>query len=241
VLARLAVASGCFLVLAFSLGDWSRADGFPPPSYSAKEIRATVVDETTGTPVSSVVVVAHWILRRPGGQGPTLHLAETTTDDTGHFLIPPWGPKLRPPSTRLGSDSPELLLFKSGYIPLSLPSKSKASLAASFPKYMNLSTRGLRDLISDLGVEAEAVHDSVWDGLTIQLEPFTGSADQWLDHLRIVLYQLDDHTDGEPVRRTQRLLDALAAEEAFFHRQAVSPGRELSVKSLFSRIAHLRR
>ena len=60
------------------------AEGFQPPFYFAKDIRATVVDETSGHPVPDVVVVALWELRQVSAR-PRLHVAETLTDLTSEL------------------------------------------------------------------------------------------------------------------------------------------------------------
>ena len=96
---------------------------FTPPAYSATGIQAAVVDEQTGRPLEGVVVVARWVLRRMGGDGPSLHVAEAATDSNGRFAFAAWGPKPRPPLMQLQDKSPLLILFKHGYEPLELPNQ----------------------------------------------------------------------------------------------------------------------
>src|SRR6185436_17838064 len=89
------------------------AAAFTPPYYSATEIRALVVDKTTGQPLAGVAVVAQWVLRDMAhSHGPTLHIVEALTDGDGRFVFPAWGPKLRPPFTDLGHHAPEILVFR---------------------------------------------------------------------------------------------------------------------------------
>ena len=123
------------------------AEGFQPPFYFAKDIRATVVDETSGHPVPDVVVVALWELRQVSAR-PRLHVAETLTDAEGRFHVPGWGPKLRPPLAELGDRSPLLLLFKRGFVPLRLHNESRARVEQLVPNYRTLPTRQLREMIA---------------------------------------------------------------------------------------------
>ena len=173
-----------------ALACWTLADappaseGFQPPFYFAKDIRATVVDEATGDPVPDVVVVALWELRQIAAR-PRLHVAEAVTDAQGRFHIPGWGPKLRPPLAELGDRSPLLLLFKRGFVPLRLHNESRARVEQFLPNYRTLPTRQLREMISwHRGSPEDALQDCIWDGLTLQLEPFRGSPERWLEHLQ---------------------------------------------------------
>jgi hypothetical protein len=141
------------------------------PVYSAKEIRATVVDKETGRALEGVVVVAQWVLfvsgPGDGWHGPRLYVTEAVTDKEGKFYIPGWGPKPNPgyPSTGLTDRDPVLSLFKPRYWPLTLP---------------NADARN------------DAVRHSRWDGKIIELEKYrgTGTEYEWawlLYHLQLAL------------------------------------------------------
>lgn len=86
--------------------------------YKAEPIEAWVIDADTKQPLEGVIVVAHWQLKggleggNPIGQ---MMIMETVTDAKGRFYFPGWGPKLRPFTGSLKTQSPGLLLFKSGY------------------------------------------------------------------------------------------------------------------------------
>lgn len=85
--------------------------------YRADAIEGWVVDGETGKPLEGVVVVAHWQLKG-GFEGGTpireLQILETATDASGRYHFPAWGPKFAL-SGSLKSESPEVLMFKSGY------------------------------------------------------------------------------------------------------------------------------
>jgi hypothetical protein len=146
------------LTLPSSVG---AAEEWPPPSYSAKEIRATLVDEDSGQPLEGVVVVAQWVLwvAGPGGHGPRLHVQETVTNSTGQFYFPGWGPKPNPryPITRLVDRDPLLSFFKPGYRPRTVQNRWDRN---------------------------ESVRFSEWDGKTITLKRFAGTDKQWAKELR---------------------------------------------------------
>ena len=182
---RRRAASALLALACWTLTDAPPASpAFPPPFYFARDIRATVVDEATGDPVPDVVVVALWELRQVGAR-PRLHVAETMTDAQGRFHIPGWGPKLRPPLAELGDRSPLLLLFKRGFVPLRLHNESRERVERFLPHYRTMPTRQLREMIAwHRGSPDDALQDCIWDGLTLQLEPFRGSPERWLEYLQ---------------------------------------------------------
>ena len=90
-----------------------------PPFYWALPVHGQVVDAETGSPMSGVIVVAHWELETEGwsprvtGQAAVM---EDVTDDTGHFTFRWWCPRWRWFwEGHLEESAPELLFFKSGY------------------------------------------------------------------------------------------------------------------------------
>ena len=86
--------------------------------YKAEPIEAWVVDAETNQPLEGVIVVAHWQLKgglEGGNPVGEMMVMETLTDAKGRFYFPAWGPKLRSLDGRLKTQSPGILLFKSGY------------------------------------------------------------------------------------------------------------------------------
>lgn len=127
-----------------------------PAAYSAKEVRAQVVDDVTGAPLEGVVVVAQWQTVReiiPGFARPSgrmLKTVETPTDAAGRFLLPAWGPAARPAFHYLEHEDPRILLFRPGYYPRELANEVRSRHDES------------------------AIRGSQWDGRTIRLRPYTG-------------------------------------------------------------------
>jgi hypothetical protein len=148
--------------LVFGLASGSEA---APPSYSAAEIRGRVVDAETKQPLEGVHVVAQWRLATgliEAHRVTRLQILETVTDAHGEYYLPPWGPKPRPLLSELewGFD-PILTFFKVGYRPdtknnYSPPPDNEAELSQRF---------------------------SLWNGKTIALEPFRGTAQEWATYL----------------------------------------------------------
>lgn len=134
----------------------------PPMEYSAKPIRGLVVDAETGQPLEGVIVAAQWVLfiARPadGTYGPRLHVLETVTDTTGAYQFPGWGPKPNPryPFSSLDTRDPEMSFFKPGYKPEGVDNRYESN---------------------------DVVRASDWDGKTIKLEKFKGTAGEWADAL----------------------------------------------------------
>ena len=148
-------------------------------TYKAEPIEAWVVDAETNQPLEGVIVVAHWQLKggieggNPVGQ---MMVMETVTDDKGRFHFPGWGPKLRSLDGRLKTQSPSILLFKSGY---------------SYRELENaLTSKTLRG-------ELDTPLRSDWDGKMIKLEKFGGSLREYERHLAFLRTSLGFAYDGE--------------------------------------------
>lgn len=122
-------------------------------TYTAEPIEAWVVDAETNQPLEGVIVVAHWQLKggleggNPVGQ---MMVLETVTDAKGRFYFPGWGPKRRPLNGELKTDSPGILLFKSGYA------------------HRGLDNGGMRKT-------AKGALYSEWHGKTVKMERFKGT------------------------------------------------------------------
>lgn len=204
-----------------------------PLFYSAKDTRARVVDELTGDPVEGAVVVARWALAVISGEEPSLHIAEAVTDKKGEFLIPGWGPKPRRPWTQLRDKSPQLLIFKHGYVPLSLHNESIEQITKSFPNYKTMSTKHLNGAAAWYeGTPNQRVQESMWNGLNIQLEPFKGTPDRWLDLLINLTYSIPNVDD----KQVSQLFRAFIAERSYFREKRVSKKEETILRVFFSRV-----
>ena len=129
-------------------------------SYSAKAIKATVVDADSGEPLAGVNVIAHWELQERGwGGAGDLELMEAVTDVNGTFVFPAWQGKTPPMAglyrARLGNSDPALQLFKSGY------------------NIRGLSNRLQPQRLLDENHTWDRYSD--WDGKVIKLEKFNGN------------------------------------------------------------------
>ena len=143
-------------LIALPRNGWSQ-----PDAYSAAPIRGSVVDAKTQQPLAGVHVVAQWILNTGmffhSERIQRFHILETMTDEKGEYQIPGWGPKPRPPLSRLDTVDPRLTFFKPGYRPLDRSNNDPHD-------------RPLRT--------------SRWDGKAIPLEPFSGTLEDWSMALR---------------------------------------------------------
>lgn len=153
------MTAGLAIGLAVAMGAAPPDTQSQPATYSAAAIRGWVVDAETRAPLGGVHVVAQWILQTGMLHGRTverLHILETVTDASGEYRLPGWGPKARPPLSRLETSDPLLTFFRPGYRPL--------DRSNSDPHDRPLRT-------------------SRWDGKTIALEPFRGTPDEWARRL----------------------------------------------------------
>ena len=93
-----------------------------PTTYNSVPIEAWVVDAESGKPVEGAVVLARWEMYLDGQEGyeanndrtATIKIVETTTDSTGRFVFPGWGPESICCGFLDGHD-PQIFIFKPGY------------------------------------------------------------------------------------------------------------------------------
>lgn len=208
----------CFLVCgtvlpAFMAVSSAHAVGLPS-RYSAEAIEAWVIDAETKKPLEGVIVVAHWQLfystvggRVPAGQ---LEIMETVTDNNGRFYFPAWGPKKVPkykpqkgdiwiayipflaPDGYLDDSDPALLLFKPGYEYVRLQNPTRSH------------------------IDHSPVRRSVWNGKTITLKPFEGTAQDYVRHLSFLMGDLRFIEDDCQWKKTPKMLLALQKQADTF-------------------------
>ncbi len=170
------------------------ACALPPSEYVGAPIQGRVVDSKTREPLADVLVLAQWQLQGglEGHSIGVLHVEETKSDAAGAFRIAGWGPVARPADGRLGDSDPQLLVFKSDFLPVTLSNYGHSSPGTR----INLSLR-----------------ESFWDGKTIALQRFDGSVNEYGKRILPVLagathfLYLGDTCLWKRVPRTVRAFD----------------------------------
>lgn len=132
--------------------------------YESPGFRIFVVDRETGTPLEGVHALAEWVQYGYHGTDGPLMVQDALSGPDGLLVFPAWGP-LRGSSAGLaiGSD-PFVSLFKPGY------------------KVYETNN------IGGPGDERTRVRGFTGDGQTYFLEPFRGSPNEWVQHLRRAAY-----------------------------------------------------
>lgn len=207
------------------------AEGIVPAFYSAKEIRARVVDAETDQPIEGAIVVAVWELDPISGEGPRLQVAEVLTDAQGQFFFPGWGPKPRPPLTEFGTKSPYLLIFKRGYVPVRLHNARKSEFTR-LRALTNLTAAQISYRAGWQGDPEDAVQESLWDGMAIRIERFRGTPDEWIRQLK----GISIFAGWRDVRRMKLFYQALSAEREYFKTHPTDPSYKDIVESFFIQI-----
>ena len=132
-----------------------------PRTYSAEPIEAWVRDADSGQPVVGAVVAAQWVLI--GGlhtdQVGELVVMEASTDLNGRFYFPGWGPTTATKGS-LSYQSPEILIFKSGY------------------KYRRLTNKFSTEMLPSGKVSSE------WNKKILKIDRFKGNLEDYENQLR---------------------------------------------------------
>lgn len=136
-----------------------------PLRYSAKAIHGQVLDRESGEPLDGVIVVAKWpLVQEETFMGATfyrqknadnLKFVEVMTNKDGRYVLPAWGPTMRPFFSHLDRYSPEIMYFKAGYYP----------------------EHRLNDKRREEAMDSELA--SYMDGVPVQLQKFTGKPINW--------------------------------------------------------------
>ncbi|MES2674801.1 MAG: hypothetical protein V4660_11220 [Pseudomonadota bacterium] len=96
----------------------------------AKPISGVILDEVTGQPVASVVVVAIWYSEHPSFHSPgrkVVEEQEAVADLHGHFTISGWRLRsLNGSLTSIDVSEPEMFVYKYGYLPQKIQNYSYA-------------------------------------------------------------------------------------------------------------------
>ena len=130
-----------------------------PMQYSADPIAATVVDAESGTPLAGVNVVAGWEVTgglEGGNVVGWVKVMEAVTDESGQFFLPGWGPVAWTKGGSVKSESPLLILFKSGYDRRLLVQRKRSPIERA-PSHMQ----------------------SDWNGENIKLTRYAGSYEEY--------------------------------------------------------------
>lgn len=160
-----------------------------PPLYWGEPIRCRVVDRSTRAPIAGAVVVADWKLfgggPGHGGHRGSLLVQATVSGADGQIALPAWGPLWRP-SYRVLDRAPWLTVFKSGYEHRALWNERKSN---------------------------GFVRRSEWDGRTIELSRFTGSAKVRVEQLELVfmIAPLEERLIREILKERPRYFSAAPA------------------------------
>lgn len=189
---------------------WNEADY--PAEYSAKEIRAKIVDAESGEPVKEAVVVAVWTLGGPINPHKTFEIKEALTDQDGWFYIPGWGPKERPPLTYFEDHDPIIHIFKVGYKALSLLNRRIDYIKKRY-NLAEIDSDKLNDILSYATSEESmpigALRESIWHGMTIKLHKPKDEEDYWLSvsHFQRSIGWSGDSTNWASIKHSVREIE----------------------------------
>lgn len=154
------VLAVCFLVPkpaeANLLCDW-----FNRCLYESPGFHLSVVDKETGQPLADVHALAEWVqYGRHGTNGP-LMVQDAISGPDGILSFSAWGPLHGSPAGLALNQDPGLTLFKPGYKILIIFNAIPVGTS-----------------------ETDRVRGFFQDTQTFALEPFRGTAEEWIDQLR---------------------------------------------------------
>jgi hypothetical protein len=133
--------------------------------YFSPGFELTVVDAGTGKPLTGVYAWAEWVQYGAHGTGGPLVVQDAFSDAAGRLKFPRWGPRSGSRGGLLLGTDPAVILFKSGY----------------------------STLLVDNGVPLGADHRAPirgfsYSGQTLRLQPFRGSAAEWVEQIQRLAY-----------------------------------------------------
>jgi hypothetical protein len=133
--------------------------------YLSPGFELTVVDAETGRALSGVYAWAEWVQYGAHGTGGPLVVQDAFSDAGGRLTFPRWGPAWGSRGGLLLGTDPAVILFKSGYATLLVD--NGVALGAS---------------------HHAAIRGSSHDGQTLKLQPFRGSASDWVEQVHKLAY-----------------------------------------------------
>jgi hypothetical protein len=133
--------------------------------YLSPGFTLTVVDAETGRPLPDVYAWATWVEYAAHGLGGPLMVQDARSDAEGHVTFPSWGPRLGSRAGLVRGMDPAVIFFKPGRATLVV--QNDVPLGAS---------------------EHAAIRGMSGTAKTVPLEPFRGTAADWVSHLRKLVY-----------------------------------------------------
>lgn len=157
--------------------------------WRSAPIHARVIDAATGQPLAGVIIVANWQLsgqleNYPAGQ---MAMFEVTTNQSGEFTVPGWGPRWHRGGTVIRGEQPIVRVFLTGYVPQIID-----NLPSSGPQNLERADSDMHPRLDGQTVSLTAYHGSPAEYAKL-LEPlrasldfaFTGTRCEWRKTPRI--------------------------------------------------------
>jgi hypothetical protein len=133
--------------------------------YMSPGFTMTVVDADSGKPVADVYAWAEWVQYANHGLNGPLMIQEAVSTADGRLVFSWWGPRLGSRAgLSIGSD-PAVILFKPGYATLIVYNGERPGMH-----------------------QTDAIRGGVFRGEAQRLQPFRGSAVEWVEQLSRLVY-----------------------------------------------------
>jgi len=133
--------------------------------YMSPGFTMTVVDADSGKPVADVYAWAEWVQYANHGLNGPLMIQEAVSTADGRLVFSWWGPRLGSRAgLNIGSD-PAVILFKPGYATLIVYNGERPGMH-----------------------QTDAIRGGVYRGEAQKLQPFRGSAIEWVTELRRLVH-----------------------------------------------------
>ena len=126
------------------------------------------------------------------------------------------------------------MIFKSRYLPVRLANASKRDFAR-LRAMANLTSAQIAYAIPGFdGNPYDAVQESLWDGMTIRIEPFRGTPEEWFRRVEYIAGTIA----RQDAKYARRFYEALGAEREYFRTQRLDPQKVSGVtfESVFADI-----
>ncbi len=155
--------------------------------YEAPAFSFKVVDKETGQPLAEVHALAEWVQYGAWGRwAGSVMVLDAVSGPDGILRFPAWGPIQGSSAGLVINHDPVITLFKPGYV---------------VPRLDGHGARIISNVVPDRIEETTRVRPFGQDGQTLVMEPFRGTAEEWVKEAKSVAWGASHSRSADPTQQ----------------------------------------